>query len=245
MIEARHLSASFEGVSVLDDVNIRVRTGNIVGIVGVGGVGKSVLLKLLCGLMTPDEGHVMIDDVDIASLDVDGLGSLRRRFGMLFQNFALFDFLTVGENVAFPLEQSGDYTPSEIQDRVRERLVDVGLAGSEMLYPRELSGGMKKRVSMARATIANAPILLYDDPSAGLDPVTSSKIFSLIERLHDPNGVSVVVSHDIDRMIGVCHEWVLLHQGRVWFVGGIEAVKTSSDPVVATFFDTASQGEVV
>lgn len=214
---------------LFQDIHKRFKTNNI---------KKSVLLKLLCGLIQPDDGDILMDGTAIRGLGDDELSDLRRRMGMLFQNFALFDFMTVGENVAFPLEQAGEHTALEIQERVSQRLVEVGLSGIEKLYPRELSGGMKKRVSLARATIAGANILLYDDPSAGLDPVTSSKIFALIRRLHTPDGVSVVVSHDVDRMVGVCDEWLVLHQGRIWFMGDEEAVRASTDPVVATLFDT-------
>jgi len=241
MIDVRHLSIAYEGAPVLSDMSFRVPKGTILGIVGAGGVGKSVLLKLLCGLIQPDEGEVCVDGTSICGLDDVELSDLRRRMGMLFQNYALFDFMTVGENVAFPLEQAGEHLPGEIQDMVLQRLAEVGLPGIEHLYPRELSGGMKKRVSLARATIAGAKILLYDDPAAGLDPVTSSKIFSLIRRLHTPEGVSVVVSHDVDRMVGVCHEWLVLHQGRIWFMGDWESVQASKDPVVSTLFDTPPQ----
>ena len=244
MIDVRHLSISYEGSPVLTDMTFRVAKGTILGVVGAGGVGKSVLLKLLCGLIQPDDGDVQIDGLSIRGLDDDALADLRRRMGMLFQNYALFDFMTVGENVAFPLEQAREHSLQDIQCKVSERLSEVGLPGIERMYPRELSGGMKKRVSLARATIAGANILLYDDPAAGLDPVTSSKIFSLIRRLHSNEGVSVVVSHDIDRMVGVCDEWLVLHQGRIWFMGDVHAVRASNDPVIATLFDTQPQEAV-
>ncbi len=236
MIRATGISKSFKGQVVLDDVSVEVRRGHVLGLIGPGGAGKSLLIKIMCGLVEPDKGQVLVGDDDIAELDFSALARLRERFGMLFQNYALFDFMTVGENVAFPLEQRGDVAADEIRRRVAERLSDVQLGGIEALFPRELSGGMKKRVALARATIAAAPILLYDDPTAGLDPVTSSKIFELIDHLHDHEGATVIAGHDIDRMAAVCDEWLMIYEGRIRFRGDTAAAKRSEDPIVRTFF---------
>ena len=236
MIRATGLTKAFGGTPILRGIDVHVRRGHILGIVGPGGVGKSVLLKMLCGLLAPDAGQVQVDGQDLASLEGVPLARLRERFGFLFQNYALFDFMDVGDNVGFPLDQMGGLEPAEIRERVARRLAEVELPGVERLFANQLSGGMKKRVALARATIANAPILLYDDPTAGLDPVTSSKIFALVRRLHSPDGATVIVSHDIDRMLPVCDEWLLLHEGRVWFHGDTAAVEASTDEVVRTFF---------
>ena len=238
MIRAIGLHKAFSGQPVLNGVDVHVREGHVLGIIGPGGVGKSLLLKMMCGLVRPDEGRIEVDGRDIATLSSREMGRLRERFGLLFQNYALFDFMNVGQNVGFPLEQRG-VAADEIQQRVAERLADVELPGVEPLFANELSGGMKKRVALARATIASAPILFYDDPTAGLDPVTSSKIFRLIERLHSPGGATVICGHDVDRMTAVCDEWVLLNEGRVHFRGDTGQATASDDPVVRTFFESA------
>ena len=211
-----------EGRLVLDRVSFEVRAGEILGIVGPGGHGKSVLLKHLPRLLRPDSGRVLLDGRDLATLSSYDLARAREDFGYLFQNYALFDFMTVADNIAFPLRQERNPpTPSEIDQRVRERLDDVGLARAYGQFPRELSGGMKKRVGLARATVTNPSIAIYDDPSAGLDPVTSSRIFALILAMHRKveGCASVVVSHDIDRMAVIVDRWIVLEHGRIAFIG--------------------------
>ena len=225
---------------VLHDVDIQVRVGRILGVLGPGGGGKSLLLKMLCGLIQPDEGTVHVFERDLAELDTVEMANVRQGFGFLFQNYALFDFMTVGGNVGFPLRQRGGLSEEEIRSRVRARLTQVDLPGCEHLYPNELSGGMKKRVALARATIAEAPYLIYDDPTAGLDPVTSSKIFQLIKDLHQPKGMAVVAGHDVDRMVNICDDWLLLYEGQVHFYGDTAAALASEDPIVKTFFEADS-----
>ncbi len=253
ILAAQGLSKCFGSRKVIDGVELNASRGEIVGIVGPGGAGKTVLLKLLAGLITPDEGTVHAFGNDFAGLDADQRAAVWERFGVLFQNYALFDFMTVGENIGFPLEQRrrGDEVgkgaaaaarSAEIASRVAVRLREVDLPGTQHLYPNELSGGMKKRVALARATIADADVLLYDDPTAGLDPVTSSKIFALIERLHPVRtGITVVVSHDIDRMLPVCQRFILLDKGRIRFEGDRAAADRSTDKMVRTFFDSSAR----
>jgi phospholipid/cholesterol/gamma-HCH transport system ATP-binding protein len=243
MIVAQSLTKSFDDRVVLDGVDIHIAAGQVLGIIGRGGGGKSVLLKLICGLQKPDEGTVLVDGLDLNQLQGTALAELRNQFGLLFQNNALFDFMTVGENVGFPLAQLGVLNEAEIEARVATRLAEVNLPGIEMLLPSELSGGMRKRVALARATIAEPPILLYDDPTAGLDPVTSSKIFKLIARLHKDDGVTVIVGHDVDRMRAVCTHWILLHKARVHFYGSTQDALTSSEPIVHTYFHGAEASE--
>ena len=237
MIRGTDLTRAFADDVVLAGVSIHVRRGDVLGIIGAGGVGKSLLLKMLCGLVEPDSGTIEVGGEPIAELDTVAMARVREQFGMLFQNYALFDFMTVGENVAFPLEQRRELPPDEIHARVAARLLEVDLPGTERLFPSELSGGMKKRVALARATIAQAPLLLYDDPTAGLDPVTSSKIFKLIERLHSDDGATVIVGHDVDRMAAVCKRWLLLHEREVHFRGTTAEALASTDDVVSTFFE--------
>ena len=236
MIRTNQVSKSFGDTLVLRDVSIEVPRGKVLGIVGVGGGGKSVLLKLMCGLLAPDSGSVFVDGSDLATLDDLQMSVLRDPFGLLFQNNALFDFMTVGENVAFPLVQRGEMAIEDINALVASRLTSVDLPGTQSLFPNQLSGGMRKRVALARATIASAPILLYDDPTAGLDPVTSSKIFGLIRKLHNPQGASVVVGHDIDRMLPICDTWILIHESTVLFAGNTEAAMACDDAIVKTYF---------
>jgi phospholipid/cholesterol/gamma-HCH transport system ATP-binding protein len=237
-VSVEDIHHGFEGSPVLDGISFEVREGEVLGIVGPGGVGKTVLLKIMAALLRPDRGQVHVFGEDIHTLGAGRLAAVRRRMGMLFQNYALFDFLPVVENVAFPLLRQGDLPREKVISLASSLLAEVGLAGTESLYPSELSGGMKKRVALARATIHAPDLVLYDDPTAGLDPVTSSKIFGLLRRLHDERwSTDVVVSHDVDRMKDVCDRYLVLHDGRVQFRGTIEEAESASeDPVVKVFF---------
>lgn len=233
-----------EGRVVLDDVSLEVRAGEILGVVGPGGHGKSVLLKHLPRLLAPDQGRVLLDGKDLGAMSSFELARAREGFGYLFQNYALFDFMTVADNIAFPLRQERvPPPPDEIDRRVRERLDEVGLLRAYGQYPRELSGGMKKRIGLARATVTDPSIALYDDPSAGLDPVTSSRIFALILEMHRKvdDCASVVVSHDIDRMLAIVDRWLVLEHGRVVFSGGWSELRAAlavapPDGLLASFF---------
>ena len=228
-----------EGRVVLDNVSFEVNAGEILGIVGPGGHGKSVLLKHLPRLLRPDGGRVLLDGKDLATLSSYDLARAREDFGYLFQNYALFDFMTVGDNVAFPLRQERRHSETDIAERVARRLDEVGLLRALDQYPRELSGGMKKRVGLARATISEPTIALYDDPSAGLDPVTSSRIFALIHTMHCKveGCASVIVSHDLDRMAAIVTRWVYLDRGQILFSGTTSALRSAlrTDPTLARF----------
>jgi len=232
------LSVDYRGRAVLDAVDVEIRANEVVGIVGPGGAGKSILLKTLPRLIVPTRGRVILDGTDLATLPRVGLAAARESFGYLFQNYALFDFMTVLDNVAFPLRQGGQCDDAEAIRRAEARLVDVGLARAAPQFPRELSGGMKKRVALARATVADPQIALYDDPSAGLDPVTSSRIFKLIRQMHEriPDCASVIVSHDIDRMRPVCDRFIAIVDGRVAF-DGREADLGRAPPTVRAIFE--------
>ena len=237
----------FDDTWVLRGVDLRVRAGEVLGVIGPGGHGKSVLLRLLAGLLVPDEGRVLVDGRDLAKLTQLELAEVRADYGYLFQNYALFDFMTVSDNVAFPLRQLANDEEATVAAAVRKRLGEVSLGHALALYPRELSGGMKKRVALARATVAHPRIVLYDDPTAGLDPVTSSKIFELLAAVHRVGArdgspcTSVVVSHDIDRMRRVCDRYVMLHDGQVRF-DGAESVITEAESIVGDFFFGAAGG---
>ncbi len=221
---------------VLDGVSLDVPTGSRLGIIGPAASGKSVLLKLMSGLLRPDRGRIDLDGTDITNLSEARLAPVRRRIGFLFQNYALFDFMTVGENVAFPLVQRGNVPADELGRRVADRLRAVGLAGNEAKLPSELSGGMKKRVGIARATIAHPEIVIYDEPDAGLDPVTTSKVYDLLRADQETHGSTVVaVSSDVGALLAFVDTVAFLYQGRVHYLGPSATLVDAPDPVVRQF----------
>lgn len=243
MIKLKGVTKGYFGKNVLEDIHLEIKQGSMLGLIGPGGAGKSILLKLISGLIKPDEGEIFIGDQEITGLSEIELSKVRFNMGMLFQNYALFDFMNVGDNIAFPLVQRGDKNQSEIRTQVKELLHEVGLPGIEHQYPNELSGGMKKRVTFARAVITDAPILLYDDPTAGLDPVTSSKIFILLkERQKTGTTTAITVSHDVDGMKSICDEWALLNQGKLLVHGNKEAITNSKIKLVRQFWRGESDG---
>lgn len=237
VLRVQGVSKWFEQTCVLERVDLEMRAGEIVGLIGPGGVGKSVFVKLCCGLLPPDEGKIEVLGLDLATISPQERQKLRERVGLVFQNYALFDFMTVGDNVAFPMRQRGGYTEEQIAEKVQSRLAEVDLPKVRHLMPGELSGGMKKRVGLARANINDPELIFFDDPTAGLDPVTSSKIFNLIRRTQaQRNSTCLVISHDIDRMRPACDRYVLLLGGRVHFAGTEAEAMASTDPVVQEFF---------
>lgn len=237
VLEVRGLSKWFGDACVLDRIDFTMHAGEVVGLIGPGGVGKSVFVKICCGLMAPDEGTIRVLGQDLAELGDTARQKLRERVGLVFQNYALFDFMTVGENVAFPMLQRGTYTAEEIDRKVQERLAEVDLPKVRGLMPNELSGGMKKRVGLARANINDPELIFFDDPTAGLDPVTSSKIFNLVRRTQTQrNSTCLVISHDIDRMRPVADRYLLLYDARVHFQGTQAEAMASADPIVHEFF---------
>jgi phospholipid/cholesterol/gamma-HCH transport system ATP-binding protein len=235
------LTKRFGTNTVLDDVSFEVPTGCLYGLVGPGAAGKTVLLKCMVGLLTPDAGEVWVENQNLCALSEIELQRAREKFGFLFQNYALFDSMTVGENVAFPLRRRGGWTEDAIAARVAARLEAVSLAGFEPRMPSGLSGGQKKRVGIARATVATAPFVLYDEPAAGLDPVTSQKIFNLLRREQRESGATVImVSSDIDRLLTVTDRVGMLLRGKLVFDGTTEEARASELPVVKQFI----RGEV-
>ena len=240
MIELHNVTKYHERERVLDNVSLVVDEGQMLGLVGPGGSGKTLLLKVLCGLVKPDSGSVLIDGVDITRISPVELSDVRKRIGMLFQNYALFDFLNVEDNIAFPLRRAGGMGEREILERVNELLERVNLPGINYQFPNELSGGMKKRVTFARAVIAKPPIIFYDDPTMGLDPVTSSKIFIMLEEFQrTQRTTSICITHDLLGARDICDEWAMIDEGRLVFRGDLSAVRASSDPFVTEFWDGA------
>jgi phospholipid/cholesterol/gamma-HCH transport system ATP-binding protein len=221
---------------VLTGISLDVAPGKKLGLIGPAASGKSVILKLVCGLEQPDRGDVEVLGEAVVGKREHELGALRQRIGMLFQNYALFDFLTVAGNVAFPLEQRGGMAHDEIEKHVAARLRAVGLAGSEGKLVAELSGGMKKRVGIARATVADAEVVIYDEPSAGLDPVTTQKIYDLLAEDQARTGAAVLaVSSDVVALARFVDEIAFLYRGTIVFRGPAATIADAGDPLVRQF----------
>lgn len=214
-------------------------------VMGMSGAGKSTLLKCMGGLLRPTGGQLLIDGTDIARMNESQLDDVRRRIGMVFQYAALFDSLDVYENVAFGLRRHTNLKESEIADLVQERLAMVGLADTQRKMPSELSGGMQKRVGLARALALNPDIVLYDEPTAGLDPITAATIADLIVKTRDELGVtSVLVTHDIQSIIRVASRIAMIHRGRIIASGNVEEMEQCEDATVRQFMDGDTQGPI-
>jgi phospholipid/cholesterol/gamma-HCH transport system ATP-binding protein len=221
---------------VLAGVSLELARGARLGVIGPAASGKTVLCKLICGLETTDRGTVEVLGHDLAHLREAERGAVRQRIGMLFQNHALFDFLSVEQNVAFPLEQRGAMEPAAIAARVGERLRAVGLSGSEHKRTAELSGGMKKRVGIARATVADAELVIYDEPTAGLDPVTTQKIYDLLAADQARTGATVLaVSSDVAALARFVDEIAFLYRGQLRYRGPARTIADAPDPAVRQF----------
>jgi len=221
---------------ILAGISLEVAPGSRLGLIGPAASGKSVILKLVAGLEQADRGRVDVLGTELVGKREVELGRVRRRIGMLFQNYALFDFLTVERNVAFPLEQRGGMSAGDIATRVAERLRAVGLAGSEHKLTGELSGGMKKRVGIARATVADAELVLYDEPTAGLDPVTTQKIYDLLAADQARTKATVIaVSSDVVALASFVDEIAFLYQGKLIYRGPAATIADAPDPMVRQF----------
>ena len=238
MIEVRDLQKSFGAQKILDGVSFRIENGESVAIIGRSGGGKSVLLKHLIGLLQPDAGDVLVDGESIVAMEERQLLRVRRKFGMVFQGAALFDSMTVAENVAFAFRRHKNVTAGEIAKRVAAALEMVDLPGTENKKPAELSGGMRKRVGLARAIIYEPQIILYDEPTTGLDPIVSDSIDKLIIRVRDHLKVtSIVVTHDMRSARRVGNHVLMLHETKLYANCTPEALFASQDPVVRQFVD--------
>lgn len=238
VISLRQLNITFGTHTVLDNIDLDVYKGETLAVLGPSGTGKSTVLRSMIGLLEPNGGQIFIQGEDVSGLDEDGWNRLRMKMGMVFQYSALFDFLTVGENVAFGLRQHTDKSDEEIQGIVTQMLDLVGLPGTQDLYPAELSGGMKKRVGLARAIAVNPEIVLYDEPTAGLDPIMSRNISRLIkktqERLHV---TSVLVTHDMQSAFYAADRVAMLYEGHIVAIGTAEEMKNSTNPIVKAFIE--------
>ena len=245
MIRIRGLKKKLGAKQVLNGVDLDVKTGESIVIMGRSGTGKSVLLKHIIGLMTPDEGSIEVDGVNIVGLSERDLNEIRKRFGMLFQGAALFDSMTVGENVGLALVEHLRLPRPEVRRRVAERLEWVGLKGVEGMKPASLSGGMRKRVGLARAIAMDPRYILYDEPTTGLDPILAGSIGELIKSLQSRLGVtSIVVTHDMASAYKVADRMAMLDGGRIVFSGTPDETRQTRDPLVRQFIEGSSEGPV-
>ena len=236
MIEVRNIDKSFGTLEVLKQVSITIKDEETLAIIGRSGSGKSVLMKHLMGLITPDRGEVIVDGVDINAVSYGELRQLRRKFGMLFQGGALFDSMSVFDNLAFPLRTFSDFSEEEITAKVEENLKEVQLEGVEDKNPAELSGGMKKRVALARAIALTPQYIIYDEPTSGLDPETSNTINDLIRSLSSRSNVtSIVVTHDMHSVLTIADRAAFIHDCDIHWVGTIEEMHRADDPTLSAF----------
>jgi phospholipid/cholesterol/gamma-HCH transport system ATP-binding protein len=245
MIQIKDIHKSFRENHVLQGVDLTINKGETIVIIGRSGCGKSVLLKLIMGLLKPDEGKIFINGDDITFWSDNQLNKLRQRFGMLFQASALFDSMTVDENVGLGLREHTKLPEDEIQKKVKEKLKLVGLAEIEEKKPAELSGGMKKRVGLARAIAMDPEYVLYDEPTTGLDPIMADVINDLIICLRNSLSItSIAVTHDIVSAYKIADRIAMLYEGKIVFVGTPEEVKNADNPVVRQFIEGSAQGPI-
>jgi len=236
MIELIDITKSFGPQPVLTGVNLTIRDGELMAIIGRSGGGKSVLLKTIIGLLKPDSGSVLIDGVDIVSVKGRERDAIREKLGVLFQGGALFDSLTAFENVAFPLEEKTKLPAADIHARVMLALEDGGLTNVERKYPSEMSGGMRKRVALARALVTNPSVIFFDEPTTGLDPILLHATHKLISDTHKGHGFTgIIISHEIPEIFDIVDRIAFLHEGKIRAVGTPEEILSTSDPVVWSF----------
>jgi len=245
MIKLVDIHKSFGKQKVLDGLSLTIEAGKTTVIIGRSGGGKSVLLKHIIGLLKPDRGHVLIEETDIIGLSEKDLNEVRKKFGMLFQEAALFDSMTVGENVAFPLREQTKLKDEEIRQIVADRLRAVGLSGVEEKMPSELSGGMRKRVGLARAIALHPQIVLFDEPTTGLDPVMTEAINQLIiDTQKNFNLTCVVISHDIQSIFRIGHKIAMLYEGQIIEYGTPDEIQASDNPVMKQFLSGSVDGPI-
>lgn len=244
MIAVRALVKKIGQQEILRGVDLEVRTGETLAIIGRSGGGKSVLLKHLVGLMEPDAGEIWIEGQNIIGMNERQLGTIRKKVGILFQGGALFDSMTVEENIAFPLREAGERDPNVLRAKVNEMLDVMEMEGEQAKMPVSLSGGMKKRVGLARSIIRRPSCVLYDEPTSGLDPVVADSINRLIRRLQQRFGItSIVVTHDMKSAFDVADRIAYLHEGRIYFHGTSVELQQSSDPLIQDFLLGRSDGQ--
>jgi phospholipid/cholesterol/gamma-HCH transport system ATP-binding protein len=244
-IEIRDIIKIYEGRRVLDGINLDIRKGETMVVMGGSGCGKSTLLRILVGSVKPSSGSVFIDGKDLTKIDEDELNEVRKKFGLLFQSGALFNSMTVGENVALPLKEHTSLSRDIIKIIVKMKLEMVGLTGFENLKPAQISGGMKKRVGLARAISMDPEIVFYDEPGAGLDPITTSMIDALIKDLSKKLGItSVVVTHEMNSAFRIADRMAMLYKGKVIEVGTPDEIRNSKNELVRQFITGSADGPI-
>jgi len=236
MIIVRDAYKSFNGNQVLQGLNLEVREGEMFALIGRSGLGKSVLLKHIIGIMKPDRGDIFVDDQNVGSLRGKKLEAMRRKFGYLFQEGALFDSMTVFENVAFPLREKTAMKEAEIKERVFVELEQMGLKNDTHKYPAELSGGMRKRTSLARAMIMQPSIMLFDEPTTGLDPIIGQSILNYIQLCHQRLGFTgIIVTHDVPRVFSIVQKIAMMDAGRIIINGTYDEIIAQCNPAFQQF----------
>ena len=245
MIRINHLWKSFGRQTVLRGISLEVKPGVFTALIGMSGSGKSLLLKHLVGLITPDQGSISIDGKELSQLSHKDLEELRSRIGFVFQSGALFDSMTVFDNVAFPLREKTKLTESEIWEKVMDELAQVGLAEACEKYPAEISGGMLKRVALARALVRSPEIILFDEPTTGLDPIVSRSILQLFDEVHQRRRLTgILVSHEIPGIFDIVQQVAMLHEGTIIASGPTEEIRNSKDPVIEQFVNGNPEGPI-
>jgi phospholipid/cholesterol/gamma-HCH transport system ATP-binding protein len=245
MIKVISLEKAFNGLEVLKGLNLTISEKEVIAVIGRSGEGKSVLLKHLLGLIKPDKGNILIEGEDITKAGSRELDKIREKFGVVFQSSALFDSLTVYGNVAFPVKEKTKLTRKEVREKVIRALEIVGLKGMGKKYPAEISGGMKKRVALARALITEPSIVLFDEPTTGLDPIILNSIHRLIKRTHKEYGFTgLIISHEIPEIFEVADRVAMLHNGVIVETGTPEEIKHSSNPAVKQFITGSMEGPI-
>ncbi|MEE9418806.1 MAG: ATP-binding cassette domain-containing protein [Desulfatiglandaceae bacterium] len=246
MIEIEGLHKSFDGNEVLSGVSLAINKGEVVALIGGSGCGKSVLVKHVVGLMKPDRGRVIVDGREISTLNSRGLRELRARLGFLFQGGALFDSMTVFENVVFPLKEKTKLSDELIRTRAFKELELVGLSGSEHKYPSQISGGMVKRAALARALVMDPEIMVFDEPTTGLDPVIGLAILRLIDACHRRlSFTGLIVTHEIPKVFSIVDRVAMLHKGIIWAEGSPQEFVSSKDSVVREFVGEGTEGSFI
>lgn len=245
MIQLENIRKAFKGNAVLKGINLRLEKGEIMALVGMSGYGKSVLLKCIAGLIKPEGGRVIVDGTDITTLKGKDLFSYWKRIGFLFQGGALFESMTVFENIAFPLKEKTRLHPEEIREKVIKKLEEVGLADAGEKYPSELSGGMRKRTALARELVWEPEIMLFDEPTTGLDPIISHAILNLIKDLHGRlNFTAILVTHELTKVFEIVNRVAMIHKGKIEIAGNVAEIIHSENPVIRQFINGDVEGPI-
>lgn len=245
MIRIEDLHKSFDGKQVLKGVSLEAQKGELLVLVGMSGYGKSVILKHIVGLLKPDKGRIIVDNLEVSKLKGKALAELRSRIGFLFQGGALFESMTLFDNVAFPLIEEKDMARDDVEQQVLDVLDQVGLKGAEEKYPSQLSGGMQKRAALARELVCRPEIMLFDEPTTGLDPIIGHAILNLIEDLHKNMGFTgIIVSHETQRVFKIANKVLMLHEGVIRAAGTPDEILNSQDPVVKQFIKGETDGPI-